>query len=84
MKELHDNSAPPGVEAQNCSILKTIENKFALFENGINNQRKDLEEKNTQILSLELRLDNMEKKFKNEKQTRDKNLENIIKSKPCK
>ena len=87
MKNLHDNSAPTCVEAQNDSILKTIENKFALFENMMNNQRKDLEEKNAQILSFELRLDDMEKKFKKEKQTRDKkikDLENIIKSKPCK
>ena len=61
MKNFHDNSAPAGFEAQNDSILKTIENKFALFENMMNNQRKDLEEKNAQILSFELRLDDMEK-----------------------
>ena len=45
IKEMHDNSTPNGVEAQN----DLIENKFALFENMISNQRKDLEEKNAQI-----------------------------------
>ena len=52
----------------------------------IDKQRKDLEEKNEQISSLELRLDDMERKIKSEKQAKDKkikDLENIIKTKSC-
>ena len=81
LKKMRDKSAPIGAEALNDSIIKTIENKFALFENMIDKQRKDLEEKNAQISSLELRLDDMERKIKSEKQAKDKKikyLENII------
>ena len=63
---------------------KDIEEKLESMENKIEVQRKQIEEKKSEIASLELRMEELEKKFANEKKCKDrkiKDLENIIKSK---
>ena len=49
-----------------------IENKLEAFENKLDSQRIDLEEKNAKIATLEIRLEEVDKKQKNDKQQREK------------
>ena len=52
------------------------------FEKMLNNQRKDLEEKKDQILSLKIKLIELENKYADEKKSNDikiKDLENALK-----
>ena len=59
-----------------------MEMKTEAFENKLDHQRRDLEKKNAKIADLEIRLEEVKKKEKNEKQIRErkmKDLENTIK-----
>ena len=63
-------------------VSDMFEKKFEAIESKVNNQRKDLDAKNSQIHSLEVRLDELEKKYKTDKQAsakKIKELENIEK-----
>ena len=65
-------------------MTKNAEEKIERLERIIETQRKHIEENNAKIASLELRLDEFEKKSSNEKKSKDKKikeLENLIKSK---
>ena len=71
-------------DRNNDSLAKQVEVRMDNFEKMLNNQRKDLEEKNAQISSLEMRLNELEKKHADEKKSKDikiKDLENALKSK---
>ena len=64
--------------------MKNVEEKLERIENLIELQRKQIEENNSKIACLELRLDEFEKKFSNEKKSKDrkvKELETLIKTK---
>ena len=58
-------------------LAKKAEEKLESMENMLNNQRKELEEKNAQISSLELRMEEIEKKFRDDKKIKIKS--NIMK-----
>ena len=65
-------------------ISKDVDGKLERMENRIETQRKQLEENNAKIASLELRVEELEKKFLNEKKYKDrkiKDLENLLKNK---
>ena len=65
-------------------IIKDADEKWERMESIIETQRKQIKENDAKIASLELRLDECEKKLLNEKKTHDrkmKDLENLIKSK---
>ena len=65
-------------------IIKDADEKWERMESIIEIQRKQIKENDAKIASLELRLDECEKKLLNEKKTQDrkmKDLENLIKSK---
>ena len=54
------------------------------MEKMLSNQRKEIEEKSAQISGLEMRMEELENKFKEEKKTKQKkikDLENLIKNK---
>ena len=53
-------------------LAKQIEDKFTYFESQISNLKKDLEIKNTQINSLDLRLDELEKEHQSHKKQQEK------------
>ena len=66
------------------SLAKQVEVRMDKFEKMLNNQRKDLEEKNDQISSLKIKLIELENKYADEKKSNDikiKDLENALKSK---
>ena len=68
----------------NDDLAKKAEEKLESVEKMLENQRKEIGEKNAQIASLELRMDDLEKKFTSEKKTKDKKikqLENAVKNK---
>ena len=61
-----------------------FEKKIEAIESKVEYQRKDLDAKNSQIHSLEVRLDELDKKYKMDKQAsakKIKELENIVKNK---
>ena len=58
MEDLKQNR----VGNQNEDLAKKVEEKIEGFENMLDNQRKELEEKNAKISGLELRLSELEKK----------------------
>ena len=65
-------------------ISEDVEGKYKKMESIIETQRKQIAENNTKIASLELRAEELEKKFLNEKKSKDKkikDLENMVKSK---
>ena len=65
-------------------ITNNVEEKLERMENLIELQRKQIEENNAKIASLELRVGDLENKFSNEKKNKDKKLkelENVLKSK---
>ena len=47
------------------------------FESNIKNLRKDLEEKDSKISSLEMRLEELENKFREEKKAKDKKIKEL-------
>ena len=49
------------------------------MEKNVKKQQQEIEEKNSQISSLELRLEELEKKFANEKKTKDKKIKDLEK-----
>ena len=57
--------------------LKKIEKKLDTQQKDFDNQRKDLEAKKSHILGLEIRLDELEKKYKSEKLTKDKKIKEL-------
>ena len=64
--------------------IKDADEKWDMMESRIEVQRKQIEENNAKIASLELRLDEFEKKFLKERKAHDKKikeLENLINSK---
>ena len=64
--------------------VETLEKKIETQQKDFDNQRKDLEAKKSHIHGLEIRLDELEKKFKSEKLAKDKKikeLENLVKNK---
>ena len=66
------------------SISDIFEKKLKNLESKVDHQRKDLDTKNSQILGLEMKLDELEKKYKSDKLAKDKKikeLENIVKNK---
>ena len=68
----------------NEKIAEKVEEKVEGFEKRLDNQRKELDEKNAKIGSFELRLDELEKKYLDEKKSKDrkiKELEHAVKSK---
>ena len=76
------NSYIDKLEEKINAMGQSMEKKIETFENKMDNQRKDLEEKNAKISELEIRLDEVEKKQKNEKLARErkiKDLESTIK-----
>ena len=65
-------------------INKEADEKFKKMERNIEILKKQIEENNAKIASLELRLEECENKFSNEKKSKDrkiKDLENSIKMK---
>ena len=71
-------------EEEVAKIAENYERKLESIEIKLENQRKEIEEKDTKIASLEIRLHELEKKFVNEKKAKERkliDLENSIKSK---
>ena len=68
IKELEKKS----IITSNDLLAKQIEDKYAYFESQISNLKKDLEIKNTQINSLDLRLDELEKEHQSHKKQQEK------------
>ena len=80
LKEVKCNHSEKDIK----KIKSNIDEKLERMENKIEFQSKQLEESNAKITGLELRLEELEKKFSNEKKSKDKkikDLENLIKMK---
>ena len=56
------------------NITKKFEEKLERLESVFEVQKKQIEENNSKIASLELRLDEFEKKFSNEKKSKDRKV----------
>ena len=56
------------------SISDIFEKKLKNLESKVDHQRKDLDTKNSQILGLEIKLDELEKKYKSDKLAKDKKI----------
>ena len=80
IKEIETKS----IVAVDSVVAKQIEDKFTYFESQISNLKKDLEIKNTQINSLDLRLCELEKEHQSHKKQQEKeikDLENLCRQK---
>ena len=73
LEELKENR----IGNQNDTLAKEVDEKVGNFEKMLENQRKELDEKNASILSLELRLDDLEKKYVDEKKNKDKKIKEL-------
>ena len=70
--------------AEKDSFINTLIKKIQVIEDTFSSFKDDLKNKNSEIKSLELKLDEQEKKHKNDKQVKDKKLkelESVIKQK---
>ena len=68
-------------------MVNDFKEKINELEGLLGNLEDDLKDKNAKIVGLGLRLDELEKKQQNDKQSKDKkikDLENLIKKKPKK
>ena len=80
LKEVKCNHSEKDIQ----KITSDVDEKLERMENKIEFQSKQLEESNSKITGLELRLEELEKKYSNEKKSKDKkikDLENLIKMK---
>ena len=57
-----------------------VDKEFTEMERKVKKQQQEIEEKSAQIASLELRLEELEKKFANEKKAKDKKIKDLEKS----
>ena len=58
----------------NDDLAQKAEEKLESLENMIDNQRKEIEEKNAKITGLEMRMEEIEKKFTEEKKKKDRKI----------
>ena len=63
--------------AEKSSLINALQEKIKVIEDVFNNFKEDIKDKNSKISGLELKLDELEKKQKSEKQARDKKLKDI-------
>ena len=57
-----------------------VDKEITEMERKVKKQQQEIEEKSAQIASLELRLEELEKKFGNEKKAKDKKIKDLEKS----
>ena len=62
MQNIYDKIQIDDLEEKIAEMGKSLQNKLEAFENKLDNQRKDLEEKNAKIAAIEIRLDEVDKK----------------------
>ena len=79
LKKKIENLEQNMVENANNTDTNKIEQKFKEMEMKVEKQQKEIEEKSSQIACLELRLDELEKKFANEKKAKDKKIKDLEK-----